>query len=168
MTRRGTCPCSIDRKCENYTHWCNCDDIKDEKWNADEGYYTKTTSLGITEMFFLQQSNLSPKKAIGRITLGPLECVETSKSTARDNSNRAFNRHFLLDTQRYVVTFTTSQSYIEVPGWRKGDLAFSFRTTGKNAVLLYQPPIRPNYPSFMVALTSGKLAFGYSIQDRII
>lgn len=62
----------------------------------------------------------------------------------------------ILDTQRYVVTFTTSQSYIEVPGWRKGDLAFSFRTTGKKAILLYQPPIRPKYPSFMVALTSGK------------
>lgn len=60
------------------------------------------------------------------------------------------------DTQRYVVTFTTSQSYIEVPGWRKGDLAFSFRTTGKKAILLFQPPIRPNYPSFTVALTSGK------------
>lgn len=42
-----------------------------------------------------------------------------------------------------------------VPGWRKGDLAFSFRTTGRKAILLYQPPIRPNYPSFMVALTSG-------------
>lgn len=65
----------------------------------------------------------------------------------------------VLDTQRYVVTFTTSQSYIEVPGWRKGDLAFSFRTTGKKAILLYQPPIRPNYPSFMVALTSGNHFF---------
>lgn len=54
------------------------------------------------------------------------------------------------------MTFTTSQSYIEVPGWRKGDLAFSFRTTGEKAILLYQPPIRPNYPSFMVALTDGK------------
>lgn len=63
----------------------------------------------------------------------------------------------ILDTQRYVVTFTTSQSYIEVPGWRKGDIAFSFRTTGASAILLFQPPIRPNYPSFMVALTSGKL-----------
>jgi len=60
-----------------------------------------------------------------------------------------------LDTQKYVVTFTTSQSYIEVPGWRKGDIAFSFRTTGEKAILLYQPPIRRQHPSFMVALTSG-------------
>lgn len=63
------------------------------------------------------------------------------------------------DTQKYVVTFTTSQSYIEVPGWRKGDIAFSFRTTGEKAILLYQPPIRPHHPSFMVALTSGKVTF---------
>lgn len=75
---------------------------------------------------------------------------------------------FTIDTQRYVVTFTTSQSYIEVPGWRKGDLAFSFRTTGKKAILLIQPPIRPNYPSFMVALTSGiyktKLRSGFKYE----
>ena len=62
---------------------------------------------------------------------------------------------FPIDTQKYVVTFTTSQSYIEVPGWRKGDIAFSFRTTGEKAILLYQPPIRRQHPSFMVALTSG-------------
>jgi hypothetical protein len=68
-----------------------------------------------------------------------------------------FNLKFFkfLDTQKYVVTFTTSQSYIEVPGWRKGDIAFSFRTTGEKAILLYQPPIRRQHPSFMVALTSG-------------
>lgn len=61
------------------------------------------------------------------------------------------------DTQKYVVTFTTSQSYIEVPGWRKGDIAFSFRTTGEKAILLYQPPIRRQHPSFMVALTSSMI-----------
>lgn len=78
------------------------------------------------------------------------------------------NKCFIfLDTQKYVVTFTTSQSYIEVPGWRKGDIAFSFRTTGEKAILLYQPPIRRQHPSFMVALTSGiffmflKLNFSY-------
>lgn len=127
----------------------------EDKWNSDEGYYTTTNSLGITEMFFLQQPDL-PRDALGRVTLGPLECVETSKNLVPVQLTfYLLSIFFLLDTQRFVVTFTTSQSYIEVPGWRKGDLAFSFRTTGKNAILLYQPPIRPNYPSFMVALTSG-------------
>lgn len=73
---------------------------------------------------------------------------------------------WISDTQRYVVTFTTSQSYIEVPGWRKGDIAFSFRTTGTSAILLFQPPIRPNYPSFMVALTSGKLVIALIIYNQ--
>lgn len=68
------------------------------------------------------------------------------------------------DTQRYVVTFTTSQSYIEVPGWRKGDIAFSFRTTGEKAILLFQPPIRPYHPSFMVALTGDyQLTFNFTL-----
>lgn len=68
------------------------------------------------------------------------------------------------DTQKYVVTFTTSQSYIEVPGWRKGDIAFSFRTTGEKAILLFQPPIRAHYPSFMVALTGDyQLTFNFTL-----
>ncbi|XP_050508450.1 axotactin [Diabrotica virgifera virgifera] len=146
--KRGTCPCSIGKKCENKSQWCNCEDIDDDKWYTDDGYYTSAKSVGITEMVFLQQPDL-PDDALGRITLGPLECVETN-------------------TQRYVVTFTTSQSYIEVPGWRKGDLAFSFRTTGKKAILLYQPPIRPNYPSFMVALTSDfQLTFNFTLNTGV-
>ncbi|KAG5872607.1 hypothetical protein JTB14_002128 [Gonioctena quinquepunctata] len=146
--KRGTCPCSIGKKCENKSQWCNCEDMEDDKWYTDDGYYTNADSLGIMEMVFLQQPDL-PEDAVGRITLGPLECVETN-------------------TQRYVVTFTTSQSYIEVPGWRKGDLAFSFRTTGKKAILLYQPPIRPNYPSFMVALTSDfQLTFNFTLNTGV-
>lgn len=71
---------------------------------------------------------------------------------------------FRLDTQKFVVTFTTSQSYIEVPGWRKGDIAFSFRTTGEKAILLFQPSIRAYYPSFMVALTGDyQLTFNFTL-----
>ncbi|XP_071052100.1 axotactin isoform X2 [Onthophagus taurus] len=146
--KRGTCPCSLEKNCENPSQWCNCDGLTDDKWTSDEGYFTTSNSLGIMEMVFLQQPDLPPN-AQARITLGPLECVETN-------------------TQKYVVTFTTSQSYIEVPGWRKGDLAFSFRTTGKKAILLYQPPIRPNYPSFMVALTNDfQLTFNFTLNTGV-
>lgn len=141
--KRGACPCSVNRTCVNPDMSCNCD-ISEAKWHSDEGYFGTPNSLGITEMVFLQQKDLDGD-ALGRITLGPLECVETN-------------------TQTYVVTFTTSQSYIEVPGWRKGDIAFSFRTTGESAILLYQPPIRPQLPSFMVALTSDfKLTFNFTL-----
>ncbi|KAL4713118.1 hypothetical protein ACJJTC_004504 [Scirpophaga incertulas] len=141
--KRGYCPCGVNATCVNPTQSCHCD-ANENKWHSDEGVLVDPKSLGITEMFFLQQKDLT-EEAQGRITLGPLECVETN-------------------TQRYVVTFTTSQSYIEVPGWRKGDIAFSFRTTGTSAILLFQPPIRPNYPSFMVALTSEhELTFNFTL-----
>ncbi|XP_037931474.1 contactin-associated protein-like 4 [Teleopsis dalmanni] len=141
--KRGACPCSVNKTCVDPNQSCNCD-VKENKWHSDEGYYTEPHSLGITNMFFLQQKDLD-EEAQGRITLGPLECVETN-------------------TQKYVVTFTTSQSYIEVPGWRKGDIAFSFRTTGEKAILLFQPPIRPYYPSFMVALTGDyQLTFNFTL-----
>ncbi|XP_028030555.1 contactin-associated protein-like 5 isoform X2 [Bombyx mandarina] len=141
--KRGYCPCGVNATCVNPLQACNCD-ANENKWHSDEGTLVDPKSLGITEMFFLQQKDLT-EEAQGRITLGPLECVETN-------------------TQRYVVTFTTSQSYIEVPGWRKGDIAFSFRTTGTSAILLFQPPIRPNYPSFMVALTSEhELTFNFTL-----
>ncbi|XP_011690893.1 PREDICTED: uncharacterized protein LOC105451879 isoform X4 [Wasmannia auropunctata] len=143
---RGSCPCGMNRTCVNSNLSCNCDVSAGNagKWLSDEGHYETPDSLGITGMVFLQQRDLD-EDARGRITLGPLECVETN-------------------TQKYVVTFTTSQSYIEVPGWRKGDIAFSFRTTGEKAILLYQPPIRSNYPSFMVALTSEyRLTFNFTL-----
>ncbi|XP_046663141.1 neurexin-4 isoform X3 [Homalodisca vitripennis] len=141
--KRGSCPCAVNRSCVNAEQSCNCD-ISEAKWLSDEGYYISPDSLGITKMVFLQQKDLD-EDALGRITLGPLECVETN-------------------TQKYVVTFTSSQSYIEVPGWTKGDIAFSFRTTGEKAILLYQPPIRPHQPSFMVALTSEfHLTFNFTM-----
>lgn len=141
--KRGTCLCAVNKTCVDPTRSCNCD-IYESKWLSDEGIYTTPESLGITQMVFLQQKDLG-EDAQGRITLGPLECVETN-------------------TQKYVVTFTSSQSYIEVPGWRKGDISFGFRTTGEKAILLYQPPIRPNHPSFMVALTNDfQLTFNFTL-----
>jgi len=56
---------------------CNCDS-DDAKWLSDESTFTSAESLGITEMFFMQQPNLDASSQ-GRMTLGPLECVEASK-----------------------------------------------------------------------------------------
>lgn len=68
----------VNKTCSNRTHSCNCD-FPDAKWHSDEGHYltSKYGGLGITKMVFLQQEHLE-LDALGRITLGPLECVETS------------------------------------------------------------------------------------------
>ncbi|KAI8426440.1 hypothetical protein MSG28_005270, partial [Choristoneura fumiferana] len=73
---KGYCSCGINATCANPTQTCNCD-ANENKWHADEGTFVIPKSLGITEMFFLQQKDLT-EEAQGRITLGPLECVETN------------------------------------------------------------------------------------------
>lgn len=75
---RGACPCSVDKTCADPNQSCNCD-VMENKWYTDEGSYSEPHSLGITNMYFIQQKDLDDE-AQGRITLGPLECVETSKS----------------------------------------------------------------------------------------
>ena len=61
----------------------------------------------------------------------------------------------MLDTQQYVVTFKSPDSYMEVPGWHRGDLAFSFRTSSSRAILLYQPLLHRKHPHFRVLLANG-------------
>lgn len=86
MSVRGACPCSVNKTCVDPNQSCNCD-VKENKWNSDEGYYQEPHSLGITNMYFLQQKDLDDE-AQGRITLGPLECVETSELATRPHSKQ--------------------------------------------------------------------------------
>lgn len=75
-------------------------------------------------------------------------------SSSAERSTATFIR---IDTQQYVVTFKSPDSYMEVPGWHRGDLAFSFRTSSERAILLYQPLLHPKHPYFRVLLVDGKL-----------
>lgn len=68
--------CTVNRDCKHTNVFCNCD-ADEPRWLLDEGYLTQPEDLGITQIFALQQRNLVPQ-AEGRITLGPLECVEAS------------------------------------------------------------------------------------------
>lgn len=69
---------TVNRTCVDPDQSCNCD-ASLAKWLSDEGHFKTPASLGITEMYFIQQKDLA-EKSVARITLGPLECVETSKS----------------------------------------------------------------------------------------
>jgi hypothetical protein len=66
-----------NRTCVMGSQPCHCD-AGEAKWHADEAYFTSPKSLGLTELVFLQQPTLE-SGAQGRITLGPLECVEASE-----------------------------------------------------------------------------------------
>jgi len=132
----GRCTCSNNKECKYPDVMCNCDADK-PRWLSDEGVLTKPEELGITQIFALQQQDLAPQ-AEGRIILGPLECVEAN-------------------TQQYVVTFKSPDSYMEVPGWHRGDLSFSFRTSSERAILLYQPLLHPKHPHFRVLLVNDHI-----------
>lgn len=71
------CKCAETRSCANSSLLCNCD-VADPRWRVDEGEYTNPNHLGITRIYILQPEDLEPT-AEGRLTLGPLECVETGK-----------------------------------------------------------------------------------------
>ncbi|KAG8179803.1 hypothetical protein JTE90_025970, partial [Oedothorax gibbosus] len=139
------CKCAENKSCANSSLLCNCD-IADARWRVDEGKYTNSIHLGITRIYILQPEDLD-SSAEGRLTLGPLECVET-------------------DTQEYVITFKTWNSYIEVPGWRRGDIAFSFRTSNNQAVLIYQASIHTTHGYLRVLLINDfELSFEFTLNN---
>lgn len=76
-SRAEGCQCSETRSCANSSLLCNCD-VVDSRWRVDEGNYTHANHLGITRIYILQPDDLEAS-AEGRLTLGPLECVETGK-----------------------------------------------------------------------------------------
>ncbi|XP_076329886.1 axotactin isoform X3 [Tachypleus tridentatus] len=142
------CKCGEDYSCANSTLKCNCD-AGDERWRYDEGTFTKSKDLGITRLYVLQPHDM-PSDSEARLTLGPVECVETN-------------------TQEYVITFKTYFSYLKVPGWRSGDLAFSFRTSSSRGIILYQPPLHPGHGYFRVLLTGDyELAFEFAVNNKLV
>lgn len=142
----SNCKCGDVGNCSNPRLRCNCD-AEDQRWRADEAELHDPEHLGITEMFFLQPENL-PNDAEGRITLGPLKCLE-------------------MDTQQYEITFKTAESYLEIPGWKTGDLAFSFRTSHKQAILFYQPALYSTHSHFKIFLVNeNELSFEFSVRGE--
>ncbi|KAL1466814.1 hypothetical protein MTO96_042493, partial [Rhipicephalus appendiculatus] len=149
--RPAWCQCAETRSCSNASRLCNCD-VADGRWRLDEGVYDRPEDLGIVRVYMLQPKGLA-HDAEARMTLGPLECTDTN-------------------TQQYVITFKTAPSYLEVQtGWRRGDLAFSFRTSSKRAVVLYQAALHEKHGYLLAMITSDyELSFEYTVngEPRIV
>ncbi|XP_064487198.1 axotactin-like isoform X2 [Ornithodoros turicata] len=143
----GWCQCAESNNCANMSRRCNCD-IADGRWRLDEGTYHRLKDLGIVRIYMLQPKGLA-HDAEARMTLGPLECTDTN-------------------TQQYVITFKTAPSYLEVQtGWRRGDLAFSFRTSSKRAVVLYQAALHEKHGYLLAMITSDyELSFEYTVKKE--
>ncbi|KAH7976432.1 hypothetical protein HPB52_013839 [Rhipicephalus sanguineus] len=72
------------------------------------------------------------------------------------------------NTQQYVITFKTAPSYLEVQtGWRRGDLAFSFRTSSKRAVVLYQAALHEKHGYLLAMITSARVPEAYKFEALV-
>lgn len=65
------------------------------------------------------------------------------------------------------ITFKTRDSYLELDGWSKGDLAFGFRTTVPKGIIFYQAPLYTHHGYFRVSVISeNEMLFEYSVNQE--
>lgn len=142
----GNCICNANENCNENKFPCNCDN-KLNRWYTDKGEITNSEDIPIKRIYVIQPKDF-PQDGEAHLGLGALQCIET-------------------DTQLYVITFITENSYLQLPGWKKGDLAFSFRTSSTKAVLLYQNAPYINHSYFQVLLIDDKtLSFEFTVNKK--
>ncbi|KAK7082018.1 hypothetical protein SK128_004251 [Halocaridina rubra] len=141
----GVCRCSELRSCDNPKYPCNCD-INDGVLRRDIAHITHPDHLPITSMVLLQGEDRR-EDSEAYVTLEPFKCV-----------TRAVKGH--------TVSFTDSDSYLEVPAWREGSFLLTFKTTSKQAVIVYQPAHHPNHATFIISLVGdNELEFQYHYKE---
>ncbi|XP_063840156.1 axotactin-like isoform X3 [Scylla paramamosain] len=139
----GLCRCKEIGACDKADVACNCDAV-DGLARSDIAVITQPDLMPLTSMVFLEDKKGMREESEGRITLGPLICATKA-------------------TKEQTVSFSKNHVYLEVPAWREGSLAFSFKTTSSSAMLAYQPAYHPSHATFRIALLGEKeVEFMYS------
>lgn len=157
----GKCMCATtEKKCLNPNKNCNCDS-GESTWTDDSYDLIGHEDVGLTRIVILKQDPIEEKiqgkqsafslESHSRFTLSDLKCYGTKQQ----------------ESQR-EITFKTSDAYIEVPGWRRGDISFSFRTASNPpAIILYQLATSRNHGYFRLTLISDtRLLFEYIVNRR--
>lgn len=149
------CMCaSSEKRCIEANRTCNCD-ANESIWVEDSYELSSKYEVGLTQLVQLRVSSEDELKqresTATRFTLGDLRCFGLERLV-----------------NQYEITFKTSDAYIEVPGWRKGDLSFSFRTASSPpAIILYQLATSRNHGYFRLSLISDqKLQFEFVVNRR--
>lgn len=157
----GKCMCSTTEKgCINPSKNCNCDS-GEAFWLDDSYELIGHEDVGLTRFVVLGQNHLEQKReqseadslyaSQARLTLSDLKCY---RSKQHENQQE--------------ITFKTSDAYIEVPGWRRGDISFSFRTASSPpAIILYQLATSRNHGYIRLTLISdSRLLFEFIVNRR--
>lgn len=156
----GKCPCaSTEKRCLDPNRDCNCDS-GEFSWSEDSHDLSIHEQVGITRIVLLKHhkdkhgkdtKEFDNVESQSRITLSDLKCYGT-----KDYGNQ------------HEITFKTSDAYIEVPGWRRGDISFNFRTASNPpAIILYQLATSRNHGYFRLTLVSdARLLFEFIVNRR--
>lgn len=158
----GKCMCATtEKRCVNPSKNCNCDS-GDPSWLDDSYELIGHEDVGLTRIILLAQNQLeSPSEdsdesaptheSQSRVTLSDLRCY---RSKQHENQQE--------------ITFKTSDAYIEIPGWRRGDMSFSFRTASNPpAIILYQLATSRNHGYFRLTLVSDlRVLFEFIVNRR--
>lgn len=154
---RGKCMCATtEKKCLDPEKNCNCDSAE-SFWTDDSYELIGHKDVGITQIVILKQDSIAPDtlnsdiESQSRLTLSGLRCYGTK-----------------LQESQHEITFKTSDAYIEVPGWRKGDISFSFRTASNPpAIILYQLASSRNHGYLRLTLISDtRLIFEFIVNRK--
>jgi len=160
---RGMCTCATtEKRCLDPNRSCNCD-AGQPFWSEDSYELIGRDDVGLTRIVILKQDldderilfdkqqPLSNQKSQSRFTLGDLKCYGTKQHESQ-----------------HEITFKTSDAYIEVPGWRRGDISFSFRTASDPpAIILYQLATSRNHGYFRMTLISDtRLMFEFIVNRK--
>lgn len=158
----GKCICATtEKRCLNPNKTCNCDS-GEPSWSDDSYDLIGREDVGLTRIVLLAQDQYRDQESankrhqlnlesLARITLSDLKCYRAK-----------------LHENQQEITFKTSDAYIEVPGWRRGDISFSFRTASNPpAIILYQLATSRNHGYFRLTLISDvRLLFEFIVNRK--
>lgn len=155
----GKCACAAtEKRCLDPSKNCNCDS-REPTWSDDSQDLISHEQVGISRIVLLKHhkdvldttKELDNSESQSRISLSDLKCYGT-----KDYGNQ------------HEITFKTSDAYIEVPGWRRGDISFNFRTASNPpAIILYQLATSRNHGYFRLTLvTDTRLLFEFIVNRR--
>lgn len=157
----GKCACATsDKKCLDPSKKCNCDS-GEPIWSDDSFELVGLSNVGLTKIVLLKQNpedlqdlavtSITSPESQSRLTLSELKCYGAKEQE-----------------MQHEITFKTSDAYIEVPGWRRGDITFSFRTASNPpAIILYQLATSRNHGYFRLTLISDvRLLFEFIVNRR--
>ncbi|KAG9510420.1 Contactin-associated protein-like 5, partial [Fragariocoptes setiger] len=194
----GQCVCANTGTCLDRNRSCNCDANEprwtDDSFTFSDAREVGITRIIVMQQHHLhQQQYLSPDNNIvvehrQQQLIGTTERHDDRTSATQEQQEASGSQHTHRQQQvltqarltmgslhcygtsddQLGITFKTNDAFVELPGWRRGDVSFSFRTASlPPAIIMFQLATSRNHGYFRLTLTSDtKLLLEYLVNRR--